>query len=288
MTEENHPEDAPTATHETNLPRTDAKIPSPQTEVAISRLEGQLPRFETMAVDPFVQMIAIAARDPQTDVAKLNALYDLMARRKADQAKAAFNAAISLAKGEIGPVFKNRRVKFTSAKGTTDYRHEDFAEVSRTVDQALSRHGLSYRFRSEQPAANRLRITCIIAHAEGHSEETVLEGPNDDSGNKNGLQQIGSAGTYLQRMTLKLALGLSASEDDDGRAAGEAIPAKMNDEDLAIINKAIADTNTNVEQFLDFLQADSIETLNEVQWRIAMNWLAQKQARAKKQAEKTA
>jgi hypothetical protein len=61
-------------------------------------------------------------------------------------------------------------------------------------------------------------VTCIIAHSAGYSEENSLSAPFDPSGNKNPLQAIGSAQTYLQRYTLKAALGLAAAKDDDAHS----------------------------------------------------------------------
>lgn len=240
--------------------------------------------------DPFIQMIAAAARDNDTDVTKLNALYDLMQRRDNDHARAAFNAAISDAKGEIGPVLKNRTVDFTSQKGRTHYRHEDFAEVARTVDPALARHGLSYRFRAKQlPAGGdrpgRLEITCILAHSQGHSEETTLEAPEDHTGNKNPIQAVGSAATYLQRQTLKLALGLAASEDDDGRASGQpAAESLVSTEEWTALDTAMKDTNTGWPALAEFLQVETQDQINRTHFTIAMSMLKQKAARAQKKA----
>ncbi|MEP5450516.1 ERF family protein, partial [Roseibium sp.] len=70
-----------------------------------------------------------------------------------------------------------------------------------------------------------VKVTCIIQHRAGHVEETTLMGGADQSGNKNGFQAIGSAVTYLQRYTLKAALGLSAEVDDDAQSAADNAPA---------------------------------------------------------------
>lgn len=169
------------------------------------------------AVDPWVAMIERAARDPGVDPDKMIKLYELAEKSRLARARESFNRSMASAKGEIGPIFKNREVDFTSQKGRTHYRHEDLAEVARTVDPVLKLHGLSYRFRAAQ-AGKRLTVTCIVSHADGYSEETVLEADNDESGNKNAIQSVGSAATYLQRYTLKLALGLAATVDDDGRS----------------------------------------------------------------------
>jgi hypothetical protein len=57
-------------------------------------------------------------------------------------------------------------------------------------------------------------------------EETTLPGMPDLSGNKNPIQAIGSAVTYLQRYTLKAALGLTVSKEEDDDARSADTPAK--------------------------------------------------------------
>ena len=54
-------------------------------------------------------------------------------------------------------------------------------------------------------------MTCVLSHRDGHFEETTLTAGRDDSGKKNAIQQVGSTITYLQRYTLKAALGLAAA-----------------------------------------------------------------------------
>lgn len=150
-------------------------------------------------------------------VETIKMLMDLHERWTAGHARREFDEAMAKAKSEIPPVLKNRKVDFTTAKGRTNYRFEDFAEIARTVDPILSRYGLSYRFRLHQDGRN-ITVTCILSHRAGHSEETTLIGSPDDTGNKNDKQAVGSTVTYLQRYTLKAALGLASSEDTDGRA----------------------------------------------------------------------
>jgi hypothetical protein len=153
-------------------------------------------------------------------VDELAKLMDLQLRWEQNQAKKAFDAAVSAAKSEIPVIIKNREVDFTSSKGRTNYRHEDFAVIARTIDPILAQHGLSYRFRTSSKPNEPVIVTCILAHRDGHSEENSLDASRDDTGNKNGIQAIGSTITYLQRYTLKAALGIAVSADDDGRGAG--------------------------------------------------------------------
>lgn len=139
-------------------------------------------------------------------------LMDLHERWEANQARKDFDEAIAAAKSEIKPVAKNK-------KGHNDKRYADFSAYAREVDPVLARYGLSYRFRTEQD--DRIKVTCILSHRGGHSETNTLAGPADSSGSKNAIQAIGSTLTYLQRYTLTQALGLAASDDDDGGQSEE-------------------------------------------------------------------
>jgi hypothetical protein len=147
----------------------------------------------------------------------LEKLMALSERWESGQARKAFDNAMAAA---VFPIIKkNRAVDFTSPKGRTYYKHEDLAEVIRTVTPILGEHGLSHRFRVTSNLNEPVTVTCIISHRDGYFEETTLCAGRDDTGGKNLIQQVGSTITYLQRMTLKAALGLAASEDDDGRAS---------------------------------------------------------------------
>lgn len=156
----------------------------------------------------------------------LGKLMELQERWEQNQAKKAFDEAIAAAKAEIGPIKKNRHVGYDSKKaeaGRTEYSHEDFAEIAKQINPILATHGLSYRFRTASPPDAAVTVTCIISHRMGYSEENSLQAPRDTSGSKNPIQAIGSTVTYLQRYTLKAALGLAAENDDDGQQSGAPI-----------------------------------------------------------------
>lgn len=161
------------------------------------------------------------------DVAMIEKLMELAERHDRNLGRRAFDQAIAKAKAEIPPIIKNRHVKYDNKTGgKTDYHHEDLAEIAKTVDPILSRYGLSYRFRTQQNQ-NGITVACIVSHEAGYSEETTLSSAADNSGGKNAIQAVGSAVTYLQRYTLKAALGLAAAQDDDGKAS-EARPGNEN------------------------------------------------------------
>ena len=177
-----------------------------------------LPPEQFPPVDPMVSMIERLILNPDADLDKLERMLAMKERIEAQQAKISFARSLAQARSTIPPIVKDATVDFTSAKGRTNYKHETLAGIAKVIDPILSLHGLSYRFRTDQGNGG-VRVTCVIQHGDGHSEETSLVVAPDQSGSKNGFQAVGSAVTYLQRYTLKAALGLSAEVDDDAQSA---------------------------------------------------------------------
>lgn len=186
----------------------------------IRQIEGPTSRLPVQSESAAVLgMIERVARDPSVDIDKMTQLMGWRKEMVAEQKRAEFDEAMAAAKAEIPVINKNREVDFTSAKGRTHYKYEDLAEIARVVSPILAKHGLSYRYRVTSNLNEPVTVTCIVSHRAGHFEEVTLIGGRDESGNKNSIQAVASTLTYLQRMTLKAALGLAASEDDDGRAS---------------------------------------------------------------------
>lgn len=185
------------------------------TETAVAIRQEHAPaRVETSNI---FSMLDRVISDPNLPMERVHQAFDFYERMEQRNAKIAFDEALAAAKAEIPTIQKNRKVDFTTSKGRTSYAHEDLGEIARTVDPILGKHGLSYRWRTSAEPNEPVRVTCIISHRQGHSEENSLPAPRDDSGSKNTIQSIGSTVTYLQRYTLKAALGLAVSHDDDGQ-----------------------------------------------------------------------
>lgn len=221
-----------------------------------------------------MQIIERAAMSSDFDVAKLEKLLELKERWDKTESRKAFDAALSSAKGEIKPIFKGRKVDFTSSKGRTNYDYEDLSLIAEHIDPILGKYGLSYRYRPEQKGTE-LYVTCIVSHRDGHSEETTLKANNDETGNKNTIQSVGSAATYLQRYTLKLALGLSATNDDDGRGAGA--PIEYITESQAADIRAFADeVKADRTKFLEYMGVESVDKILKADHKKAINSLEAK------------
>lgn len=168
------------------------------------------------------QMVA-RALEQGGSVEVLEKLLALQERWEASQAKKDFERAMADMRQELPTIIKDRRVDFTTSHGRTHYQYEDLASVTEQLSPVMAEHGLSFRWRTESGPQDMLKVTCIVSHAGGHSEETSLSAKSDSSGNKNHIQAIGSAVTYLQRYTLKAALGVAAARDDDAQSVPQSV-----------------------------------------------------------------
>jgi hypothetical protein len=211
-----------------------------------------------------MDMIQVAVQGGQSlDI--IDKLMNLQERWEANQGRKAFDQAIAAAKADIRPVIKNKVVDFTNKAGQrTHYQYEDLAEIARTVDPILGAHGLSYRYRTKQDG-NRVSVTCVVSHKDGYSEETSLSAANDESGNKNSIQSIGSAITFLQRYTLKAALGLAATVDDDGRKSQQRDPEPdlISADELKILRDELDARDGDVRALCEHLKLEALADLRK-------------------------
>jgi len=212
-----------------------------------------------------LSMIERAARDPSVDMEKFERLMAMRERLEMRSAQVAFAAAISGAKSEIEPATRN-------ATGHNAKKYADFSAYAKVVDPVLAKHGLSYRFRSSQTGG--ISVTCIISHSGGHSEETTLSAGPDKTGNKNDIQAIGSALTYLQRYTLVLSLGLAASNDDDGKAAA-GVP-KITDDQIGELVELLESVDADQAKFLAYLKLEKLADIPAARFDEAVRLLERK------------
>ena len=246
------------------------------------------PAYRTVAVQqPLTPMDMLhKAVSSGADMALIEKLMSLQERWEATQARKAFDNAIAAARGEIPPITKNRKVDYTSQKGRTNYIYEDMAEIARTVDPILAKHGLSYRFRTASEINHPISVTCIVSHRDGHSEENTLSAPRDETGNKNAVQSLGSSLTYLQRYCLKAALGLAASNDDDGRGGKDDDGALITAEQVRELDGLLDSTKSNKALFLKLIKLENLADIRSDKFDDAKKMIEENARKRKEQDER--
>jgi len=142
----------------------------------------------------------------------LKNMLDLYERLEDRKARRAFDDAMAQVQSEMPTIIKT---KLVSLGGSKTYAYEDLDSVVRTIRPVMHKYGLAHRWRTED-VGDQIKVTCIIT-GHGHREENSMQAPPDTGPGRNPLQARGSTIAYLERYTIKAALGLSAAVDDDGR-----------------------------------------------------------------------
>lgn len=147
------------------------------------------------------------------DVTALEKLMELKQRYDADQARKAFFQAFTNFQSQCPDLRKTKEVSFNQ----TRYHYAPLADITRQIAKTLKANELSYRWEI-QDDEKTIKVTCLVSHVDGHTEQTTMTANPDTSGAKNAIQARGSAIEYLKRYTLIGALGISTADSDiDGR-----------------------------------------------------------------------
>lgn len=190
-----------------------------------------------VATPAMLLQIAVERGQPLEYVEKLMQLQE---RHEANEARKAYNEAFSAFKAEGIKVIRNVTIKDGPLKGK---KHADLFSIVDAATDALSKHGLSASYRIVEDTKDWIRVACVIKHAMGHSEETTFGGPIDTGPERNAIQARKSSATYLERITLLLALGLAEQDADDDGAGGDG-------DETVLMNELIAEaemTNTDAD-----------------------------------------
>jgi hypothetical protein len=177
------------------------------------------PYDEQPAVTP-MELMQLALQKG-VDINQLEKLMDLQMRWEANEAKKAFQEAMAAFKSELPIILKNRIADFESKRtgGQVSYEWADLGNVCEKLIPALSKHGITHNWRTEQKDG-KVRVTCILSKGIHSEDRSTLEAAPDDSGTKNPIQAMASTVSYLERYTFTAACGVAVKgQDNDGQGA---------------------------------------------------------------------
>lgn len=221
----------------------------------------QLPSAPASETAVLLGMIERASSDPTMDVERIERYYALYERAAARSAKSAYIDALMRAKSELPTIIKTGSASYVdknTKEKTEAFKYAKWEQVCLQIEPVLARHGLLLTFSSEQPAADRVSVTAILSHRDGHSERAQMALGCDASGGKNNAQGWGSAIQYGKRYTSFALLNLVGQDDKDTDAAPQA--NVITDEQAATLREWIEATGSYEDVFLKHFKADSIAT----------------------------
>jgi hypothetical protein len=181
---------------------------------------------------------AVQSGAPVAEVARLVELQIQMDQHKAlmrklddDRERELRLEAREVAFNEAMAAFKAEGIRVIGTKERTDgplknTTYADLDDVYNAATAAMSRHGFSASWRPVVDEKDWIKIECVVKHVRGHSESVAFGGPIDTGPGRNPMQARKSSTTYLERITMLMALGLVESgADDDGGGGGDDGPS---------------------------------------------------------------
>lgn len=202
-------------------------------------------------------VIERAARDPNVDPEKLERLMALHERVSARDAKAAYTRALAALQQELPAIVERGGIK--NKGGETQSTYALWEDINATIKPLLQKHGFALSFRIGQNA-EKVTVTGVLSHVEGHSEDTTMFLPVDTSGSKNAVQAVGSSISYGKRYTATALLNLtSRGDDDDGKAAGGDGP--ISDDQFATLEELIERSGADIEGFTKYMKVPAIREI---------------------------
>lgn len=232
-----------------------------------------------VGADAYLEMIERAARDPSVDIDKIERLMAMRERMMEKQARAAYSAALAEMQPKL-PIVQRRGLIKVPAKDNKSGHETPYAlweDINEAIRPHLSLHGfaLSFRVRKE---ADRIEVTGVLSHREGHSEETMLSLPMDSTGSKNNVQAIGSSVSYGKRYTAGALLNLTSRGEDDDGAAGGAV-GTIGDDQIDKIRDLIVEVGADPIKFCAYLKVANIESIPASKYAAAVSALEAKRAK---------
>lgn len=209
------------------------------------------------------QMIELAV-SKGADLDKLEKLLTLQERWEANEAKKAYNKAMSDFKANPPEINKDKTVKY----GNTKYNHASLYNVTEKINSELSKYGLSASWTTKQNG--QIIVTCRITHVKGHSEETTISAPADISGAKNAIQAIGSTITYLQRYSLLSLTGLATFDQDDDAQATAPATECITDKEKSQLVDMLAAKGVSMEKFCSKFNIKELSELPKAKFQQAV------------------
>lgn len=204
-----------------------------------------------------IAVIERAALNPSVDIDKMERLLQMQERIMDRNARAAYAAALAQMQPELPIIAERGGIKDRS--GSVQSRYALWEDVVGIITPILSKYGFALSFRTGNDG-DKVSVTGVLSHRDGHSESTSLTLPVDTSGSKNAVQSVGSSTSYGKRYTTAALLNLRTGEtDDDGRAGGY---QRIDASQVADLRALIQEVGADLPRLLQFWKIDKLEDIN--------------------------
>jgi hypothetical protein len=233
--------------------------------------EDDLEKFNERSEPEVAELSLVKRIDPATIISKavdqgvdqsyletLKGMFELQLCHEENEAKKAHFKAMAKFKAKPPKIYRDLQVKYEVGNKTTEWSHADLGVAADALNIALGENGLNATWRMDQEGSN-IKVTCVIAHELGHTEETSMEAPPDKTGSKNDIQAMASTVFYLERYTLFALTGTAPTRMDDDGQKSEA--EFITEEQVAELTKKLKEFPDEGAEFLKWAKVETVDTI---------------------------
>lgn len=248
--EKNAPKKSPVAT-----PSEVAVVPQEAEVVETTAYERQQASVETMITK---------AIDKGMDVATMKEILSMRTTLKAEWAKEQFDRAMADCQAAMPVIEKSKQAR--DEKNAKDlYKYAPLDAIVKVAGPIIAQYGFSYSFKTEN-APDKVKVTCIVKHRDGHSEQSDMETTLATKTNiMSAPQQIAATVTFNKRYAFTNAFGIiTGGEDDESQLPKDAVP-EIEAPTLPAIRQLIKDaklTEGSVAQKFNVATIDELDARN--------------------------
>lgn len=214
-------------------------------------------------VVPSIESTIAAAFASGKTATELKDLLDFARQLKADKARADFASAMADFKRTMPRIKRrteNSQFKVTRNGTTKAKTYASLADIDQAIGGPLSAVGLSCTFTDAEVIGNELRVGCIVQHSGGHvAEPRYASFPLESQAGASPQQKRASVIEYCRRYSLKNALGLTDTDDDDCDGNDEA--ETISDDQANDLNDRLIQVNANIAAFKKLFNIDNLADL---------------------------
>lgn len=177
------------------------------TEIAV---KGDLPATNLFSV------LERAATDPNTDVEKMERLYDMIERNQDSMAVKAYSADMVAAQAKMPKIIADSR------NNQTNSNYAKLDTIIQVASPIWAEQGFALSFgEGKADLEGFTRVTLDVIHRDGHSKSYHRDMPLDIAGikgntNKTPMHASGSTVSYGRRYLTCMVFNIATGDDNDG------------------------------------------------------------------------
>lgn len=164
------------------------------------------------------QSMIMQAIEKGASVEALEKLFNLQERWEKNQAKKAFDLAMTSFQSEMPEVKKTRKIMNKDGQSVRS-KFASLDDAQKTARDYLKKNGLSYKF-DIKIDEKFLTATCIVKHSMGHIESSEFSVPIGSEQFMSDTQKFGARATFAKRYAFSDAFGITMDDDNDAQDTG--------------------------------------------------------------------